>query len=299
MTSAAVVIVSYNTRELTLRCLASLQASRERPQETIVVDNASTDGSVEAIAAAFPNVVVVANDSNVGFARAVNQGVGRCAAEIVVLLNPDATVATETLGQLCEALAANEHLAAVGPSLVDERGAVQHHCAAAELSVLGQVAWRLRLPRSPAPLLGPRCGPHGTRFTQRLSGAALAVRREIWMKLGGFDEHFFMYFEDADLCVRLRRAGHELACVTHARVIHAEGGSSSRDPRARDERAFRSELMYFRKHGGAPAAAALRAGVAAASAARALGFALSWARRKSGPERMRSELHALARCLKG
>lgn len=299
MLSLTAVVVSYNTCELTLGCLRSLAASTTPPEHIIVVDNASSDGSAAAIAAAFPAVTLVANAANVGFARAVNQAFARCSSDVVLLLNPDAIVAPDALAKLCDALSENPKLGAVGPLVLAADGEPESHCAARELSVGGQLLWRLRIPTfGPRLALAAPCGPHGARLTERLSGAAMAVRREALRQMAGLDERFFMYFEDADLCRRLRQAGWQVACVVNARVTHVGGASSGRQPWIRDERALTSELSYFHKHASAAAALALRTGIAAASGVRALAFTLWWAQGRSSPERVRSELRTLARCLR-
>lgn len=296
----SVIVVSYNTRELTLRCLASVFAqASDIDLQVLVVDNASTDQSVVAITNQFPTVQVLANARNVGFARAVNQALPTATQDVVFLLNPDAEIQSGSLRLLLEVLQADPGLGAVGPLICGPQGEVQHHCAAHALSLTGQLAWHLRLPTTyNRSHLGMECGPHGARHTQRLSGAALAIRRTMFAKLGGFDEQFFMYFEDADLCQRLNQRGLRLACVTQARVVHHQGAASGQAPRKRSQQALASELAYFRKHGPPGGVLTLRLALAGIHGARGLSVDLVRALRERSTQRLVDDLQVVQQCLR-
>ncbi len=297
----SVIVVSYNTRELTLRCLASIFSQSRAPNlQVIVIDNASTDDSVAAIAEQFPTAQLIANARNVGFARAVNQALSTAIQDVVCLLNPDAELEPGVLRTLLEVLLADPQLGAVGPLICGSTGEVQHHCAAHEICLSGQLAWHLRLPTAYSRShLGDICGPHGARHTQRLSGAALAIRRTLFADLGGFDERFFMYFEDADLCQRLRHRGFRLACVTQARVVHHQGAASGQAPRMRSQNALASELAYFRKHGPPGSGLALRVALAAIHGAKGLSVDLLRALRDRNTQRLKEDLRVVQQCLRG
>jgi GT2 family glycosyltransferase len=299
MCDCSVIIVSFNTRGPTLDCIRSVrESSRQLATEIIVVDNDSGDGSADAIAAAHPDVVLVRNRENIGFARAVNDGLGRARGRIVLLLNPDTLVAPDAIAKLVDVLDASPQLGAVGPLVVSPDGTPDPHCAARRLTVARRLAWHFRLPtHGPSLHLGSACGPHGARKTERLSGAALAVRRELVDRIGPLDERFFLYFEDADWIVRIQQDGYNVACVTEASVVHAQGSSSRADPVARSKHALSSELAYFAKHEGASAALVLRAGIAVNSLLRALTVDAVRALRRQERYRLVADLQTLRTCV--
>jgi hypothetical protein len=255
------VIVSFNTREDLLRCLGSLAANVTLPLETIVVDNASADGSVEAVRARFPRVELIANAANAGFARANNQGLERARAPLLLVLNGDAEVQPGAVEAMVAVLARRPDVGIVGPRTVGSDGGPQVSFGP-RLSILNELAQR-QLVR------GVRAGwPPALRRAQAISsrpgepawvsGSCMLARREALEAVGYFDEAFFLYEEDVDLCLRVRRAGFKVAFVPEALVVHHLGRSMATDPeRARFEY-HRSHLLLYRKHKHPPAVALLR-----------------------------------------
>jgi GT2 family glycosyltransferase len=199
----------------------------------------------------------------------VNQALERATSKVVLLLNSDATVEEGTIPKLVEVLETRPEIGAVGPWIVSVDGTPQHHCAARELSLSERLLWHFRLV-SGRTHLAEDIGPHGTRRTERLSGAALAVRRNVIDRIGPLDERFFLFFEDADWVLRIRRAGFLAGCVTAARVTHALGASGLSGPNTRSAHSVRSELAYFRKHHGRWRTLLLRAGILLSSRLRAM-----------------------------
>ncbi|MCG3197164.1 MAG: hypothetical protein GHCLOJNM_01648 [bacterium] len=228
----SILIVSYNTRELTLACLRSL--ARHPPHgehEVMVVDNASTDGSLEAIRADFPNVKVLPLAGNLGFARANNLAMREAAGEVFVLLNSDTELHANSLTRLAEAFAADPELAAAGGKLLNSDGSLQFGLRY-DPRVTNALSEGLFLHRLlPGPWFGEvERRPSAYASRQRaewLSGAYLAVRREWWERVGGLDSGFFMYSEDADWCRRIREAGGRVEYLPESVVTHHGGGSSS------------------------------------------------------------------------
>jgi len=229
-----VVVVSYNRKDLLERCLASLEQS-QRATRAFVVDNASSDGSAALVADRYPDATLLANDTNVGFAAAVNRGVDCGDAPLVLLLNSDAAVETTTLDVLEHALEEDPRRAAVGPKIIGDAG--QLELSTGRTMSLRNEAWfKLvgMMGDSQGWLLGRRLRrQYATdRNTDSLTAACLMVRREAFEAVSGFDERFFLYAEDVDLCRRLRRAGWRLRYVAQATVRHLRGGSGSSDPTA-------------------------------------------------------------------
>jgi len=261
----SVVIVSWRTRELTLRCLESVYGEVGRgtlSAETIVVDNDSGDGTVDAIRRQFPETVVVENASNVGFAAGCNVGIARASARHVLFLNPDAEAESGAIAALVRFLDATPKAGAAGGWLVDSTGRPQFS-AGRFLTAFNQFAEVAGLSK----LGGPRSLRRSYDVEELrgeavavdwLSGACLAVRRAALDEVGLFDERFFMYGEDEDLCYRLRGQGWGVFLVPRARVVH-EGGQSARQALDRMRAEMRaSQTAFLRKHRGALSAGTFR-----------------------------------------
>jgi len=275
------VVVSFNTRDHLLSCLASLEASLV-PVEVIVVDNASRDGSADAVAERFPATRLVRNAENAGFARASNQGLALARAPYVLLLNSDAEVRPGAVEAMVALLEARPRVAAVGPRTVSGDGTVQVSFGPPLTPVH---EWRQRRlvrgvrARRPAALRRAAALAGVEREPAWLSGSCLLARRDALAAIGGFDEDFFLYEEDVDLCHRLHRAGGTLVFTPAAEVVHHLGRSMDQTPdRARLEYQ-RSHILYYRKHNGPAATLLLRAYLAVAAAA---GWLSAW--RSPGPE---------------
>jgi GT2 family glycosyltransferase len=257
----AVVIVSFEAREALLACLDSLRAHAALPVEAIVVDNASTDGSADAVRAAHPSVLVLANMENVGFARACNRGWRASRAPLVLFLNPDAEVtpgAVETLARLLEE---RPEIGAAGPRTRSADGTIQVSTGP-DLTPFAEL-WQRRLvlgvARRDAGALAEAEDLHSREHEPDwVSGSCLATRRTVLEAVSGFDERFFLYEEDADLCRRLRGAGWRVVFTPAAEVRHRLGSSMAKAPRRVRLEYHRSHLLYYRKHGGPLARAALR-----------------------------------------
>lgn len=262
MSPVDVVVVGYRCRDLLLSCCAALaQAGDVR---VIVVDNASGDGSGEAVRAAFPSVKVIENSHNEGFARAVNRGAACGDGDSVLLLNPDARIDRGSLERLARTLADDATIGAIGPRIHAPDGAL-------ELSVdrtmsLGNDVWIRLLELLYAGGHGPaaplvRRTYARARDVRSLSAACLLARRAALQQVGGLDERFFLYAEDVDLCLRLRRAGWRLRYEPAAEATHVRGVSGRADPEA-VERAWRaSQSALYRKHRSALSTALLRSWV--------------------------------------
>jgi N-acetylglucosaminyl-diphospho-decaprenol L-rhamnosyltransferase len=275
------VVVSFNTREHLLRCLASLEASLV-PLEVVVVDNASADGSAEAVAERFPATRLVRNARNDGFARASNQGLALSRAPYVLLLNSDAEVQTGALEAMLALLEARPRVAAVGPRTLSGDGTVQVSFGP-PLTPLHE--WRQRRlvqgvrARRPGALRRAAALAAVEHEPAWLSGSCLLARREALAAVGGFDEGFFLYEEDVDLCHRLRQEGWGLVFTPAAEVVHHLGRSMEHAPdRARLEYQ-RSHVRYYRKHNGRVATLLLRVYLALTAGA---GWLSAWTR--PGPE---------------
>lgn len=276
----SVVIVSWNTRDLLRECLAStLQACQalEQPTEIIVVDNASTDDSVQMMRNEFPQVHIVANARNVGFAAANNQGIRRSCGRYVLLLNPDTRAASDFLRILVAYLESHPAAAAAGPRLLGGSGEQQVSCY--PLPTLRRELWRLlHLDRvsSVASYRMDRWAPDVPRDVESIQGACILLRRDALAGAGLLDERFFIYTEEIDLCRRLNDRGWTIAWVPRAVVMHY-GGQSTRQLEARMFlELYRSKVEYFRKHLGRGGALAYKAVLLIATLPRMVVPSVAW-----------------------
>ncbi len=257
----AVVIVSFETRDTLLETLAALPGSDGSAIETVVVDNASTDGSAAAVRARFPGARVIANAENVGFSRACNQGARETRAPFVLFLNPDATLASGALAALVALVEKHPRVGIAGPRTRSSNGDIQVSTGA-DLSLVSE--WRQRRlvrgvarrdPRALAEAEARHAVEHEPGW---VSGACLLARRAALDAVSGFDERFFLYEEDADLCRRVRAAGWHVLFTPQAELLHARGRSMARAPERARLEYHRSHLRYYRKHCGLPQRALLR-----------------------------------------
>jgi GT2 family glycosyltransferase len=228
----AVVVLNHNGGEGVLDCLASVTS--EGAIEVVVVDNASVDGSDVLIAHAHPGVTLVRNERNTGFAAAANQGVRATSAPYAFLLNQDAVLGAGALAALIETLDAHPRAAAVGALVRNPDGSVQPTKRAFPsfgAAILHGIVGIFR-PDNP----GTRSYVLADdRFTEArtvdwVAGPAMALRREAFEAVGGFDEAFFFFVEDVDLCKRLTQAGFEIWFEPRASVVHHWGGSWTKRP---------------------------------------------------------------------
>ena len=260
MRSRGVYIVNHDTRDLLRRCLRSVLA--EGPDEIVVADSASADGSAEMVAAEFPSVTLLRLEDNLGYGGAANRAVGIGRADDILLLNADTVVEAGALEALFARLDGDERPAVLGPRISDPDGSPQTSCfhfptpLHVFLYLSGIHRW---IPRMPVVRRWTLQGVPGDSPLEvpRVLGAALAFRRDAFLSLGGFDEAFFMYFEEVDLCYRLRGAGGHVLFVPSARIVHQGGASTERRPVEMGIRFFTSLARFYRKHYSRPAFARL------------------------------------------
>ncbi|MCW2747880.1 MAG: glycosyltransferase [Nocardioidaceae bacterium] len=228
----AVVIVNYNTRERTLECIESVAAQRIPGCEIVVVDNGSTDGSVEAFRTARPEIVVIDAADNLGFARGVNVGVAASTSAYVLLLNPDTTVLPGALEALLEfAIAQPAHGVYGGRTLRQDGSLDPSSCwGAPSLWSLFCFATGLSTAFKRSAVFDPESLGSWQRDTVRevpvVTGCLLLARRTDWDQIGGMDERFFLYGEDAEFSQRAIAKGFHPVIVPQATIVHDVGAST-------------------------------------------------------------------------
>jgi GT2 family glycosyltransferase len=252
--------VSFNTRELVASCVAHALAAA--PREVVVVDNASCDGTVDMLRERFPGVTVVSNGDNRGYGTASNQAMAVCKTPIVLLLNSDSRIDPRSVSMLDAYMRAHPEAAVVGPRLVDERGRLQPSTfpfPSVGDVLLGETGLHLCVRRIPGLRQAFwRTWTHDrARVVPWLVGAALAVRREPFEAVGGFDESYFMYSEEVDLCWRLRQAGYQIHFAPVTTVVHAGDASTRQNADAMRRQRLMSGARFLRRHESAAKTAAV------------------------------------------
>lgn len=250
----SVLLVNWNTRELTLDCLRSVYAETHAVDfEVIVIDNASSDGSVEAIRQEFPQVRLLEESENHGFARATNIQAKQAKGRKLLLLNTDTIVLDRAIDSLFAFATANPAARIWGGrTLFGDRTLNPTSCWG-RYTTWNLMTWASGL-SALAPgskLLNPRAYPGWDRDTPRqvdiVTGCLLMIDRDFWEELGGFDPEFFMYGEEADLCMRAQVRGAQPMITPQATVVHLEGGSTKSN-REKTERTFAAVNGMVQRH---------------------------------------------------
>jgi len=259
----SIIIVSFNCQEELGGCLKRLlQDEDDGYIETIVVDNASTDGTLEMLQQIeHPGLRVIVNKENVGFSKACNQGARVSRGEFLLFLNPDAVPKINTIRELAKFLEYRRDVGIVGPKILYDDGTLQLSCG--KVPCLHYTIFEaFRLWMISKRLFGGYRYMTWDHSEERdvgwVSGACLMIRRNLFEEVGGFDENFFLYGEDADLCLRVQRHGYRVIYFPKVNIIHLEARSSKRVRSHALSRGYRSKLYYFREHHGILQAEILR-----------------------------------------
>lgn len=238
MPTLSILIVSYNSRDLLGRCLSSVAQQTKVDHEVIVVDNASADGTPKLVASEHPEVKLIANTVNYGFAVANNMALKVATGRFRVLLNPDTLLLDRTLDRLVEFMEAHPDVGIAGGKMVESDGSVRRYetwYPSLFAYLTNSLMLRFR-------------GDHGNGEVEFVSGSCLMIREVTMQQIGLLDEDFFMYNEDVDWCLRAKRAGWRVYHCADARLFHVAGGSSGRDVAARVVNIRHAKLLFFKKH---------------------------------------------------
>ena len=247
------VIVSYRCRELLRDCLESLRAHPPgRPMRIVVADNASADGTVEMVAADYPEVELHASERNLGFAAATNIGMRSGGAPYVLALNPDTRVTEGALDRVLAVLDSRLEVGVAGPRLVREDGSTDHAAKRSfptPLSALGHFTGVGRRSRAPEALAAYRAPEVESGPVDAVNGAFMLMRRRALQQVGDFDEGYWMYMEDLDLSYRLAEAGWVSWYEPGATVVHLKSGTAGEHRSPHLNWAFhRGMCRFYRRH---------------------------------------------------
>jgi GT2 family glycosyltransferase len=252
----SILIVNWNTCTFLQQCLQSIDSIVRNPDstaayETIVVDNASTDGSVRMVQERFPWVLMLENKHNAGFGRANNQALQLAKGDFLLLLNPDTVLQAGVVQNMVNYLHQNPTVGAVGPRILNSDQTPQ--VSISPKPGLFKEAWRLfHLDR----LYPYSCYSQRRLESQEafevdvLKGACILLRSEIPRRIGLFDEQYFMYSEEVDLCWRIQQAGWQIHWLPSATVVHYGGQSTRQIADQMFLELYRNKIKFFRKHQG-------------------------------------------------
>jgi hypothetical protein len=253
---ADIIIVNWNSGSQFENCLRSIQKHwTDSIARIVVVDNASSDGSADGIADRFADlpVEVIFNDQNLGFARACNQGARAGSAPYLLFLNPDAEVFDHSISRPLQYMESveNADVGICGVQLLDKSGTVSRTCA--RFPTLGRLTAQAfglnKIPGLKHTGMHMKDWDHGhTAEVDQVMGSFFMIRRQLFEALGGFDERFFVYFEEVDLSFRARSIGYKSVYLADAQAYHAGGGTSGQVKAMRLFYSLRSRLLYGFKH---------------------------------------------------
>lgn len=251
----SVIIVNYNVREFLHQALVSLRRALTGIRaEIVVVDNASDDGSVEMMRKRFPDIRLIVNKTNVGFARANNQALRRARGSYLLLLNPDTVVQEDTLRVMMQFFDENPHVGLAGCKILNPDGTFQLACRRSFptpwVAFTRLVGLSKLFPKSR--LFGrynlTYLNPDDTYEIDAVSGSFMMVRRSVYSAVGGLDEDFFMYGEDIDWCYRIQQAGWKIYYVHATQIIHYKGESTRRSSIDEIRMFYDAMHLFVRKH---------------------------------------------------
>jgi GT2 family glycosyltransferase len=277
-TPISVVIVNRNTADLLTRCLSHVYGSDlPEPPEVIVVDNGSTDDSVQRVREAYPDVIVIEAGRNLGFAAANNRAFEKTSGRFLLLVNTDALLEKDCASKLLTLMERDSRIGMAGPQLLNDDGSPQTSFEAVP-TLATETLNRSLLKR----LFPKRYPGKGRVFTgpepvEALIGAVMVIRREALDELHGFDEDYFFFLEETDLAVRMRKAGWNVVHEPAAKAVHLQGATAKTYQAASRIEFYRSRYLFFRKHYGLGATKTLKAVMTANLTLNTLGLGVATA----------------------
>jgi GT2 family glycosyltransferase len=247
----SIIIVNWNTKEFLLPCVRSIFENEQRMGwEVVVVDNGSKDGSADEIRETFPFVNLIENERNLGFSKAINQGLQKASGRYALLLNPDIQVKDGAIERLVSFMDAHSDVGVAGAQLLNSDGSKQNSIAnfpslATELLNKSLLRWLF-----PKKFPGKEIRYSGPVEVDSVIGACMMVRRDALDWVGLLDEDYFLFLEETDWCYRMKRAGWKIYHVPQAEVYHFQGKSAETEKKKAKVEYYRSRYHFFKKNRG-------------------------------------------------
>lgn len=236
----SIIIPTYNTESFIKECLSSIFNS-DLNGEVIVVDNNSKDNTVLLVKNNFPIVQIIQNRSNLGFGAAANRGALIAKGEHLFFLNPDTLIFKNSFRRLEKFIEKEKNFGVLGLSLVNEKKTPSIFSFGRKTDLLQILKNKFLKPK--------KIFPSGPVMTDWVSGAAFIVPKKIFKQVGGFDEEFFMYFEDQNLCLRIKSLGYPIYFLPNIQVVHL-GGKTWKSSQDKKKHYYQSQDYFFKKHFG-------------------------------------------------
>jgi GT2 family glycosyltransferase len=244
----SVIILSYNVRPYVWQCIDSvLAATQGIKAEIILVDNASEDGTIELIGEDFPQVKLLPNTENIGFAKAYNQAVNQAQGAYLCILNPDTVVGEDVFKSILKQIKGQDHFGAVGTRFIDGRGCFLPECKRVVPTPLGSLRKLLGLGGQKGVYYQDDLGPEQQGPVSILAGAFLFLKRSDYLSIGGFDEHYFMFGEDIDFSYKLLKKGKTNYYFGQKTILHYKGESTQKNRRYL-ERFYGAMVHFYKTH---------------------------------------------------
>ncbi|MBU1037176.1 glycosyltransferase family 2 protein, partial [Patescibacteria group bacterium] len=247
----SIIIVSWNVSEYLKRCLKSIyQAAGENSQQVIVIDNNSSDKTKEMLEQEFPQVNLISNKKNLGFAKACNQGLAKAGGRYLLLLNPDTEIIDDALDEMVEFMNKNPEVGIAGCKLLNEDRTIQPSVRRfpSFLVQLGMMFKLHHLVRFKS-YLAKDLNYNQIQEVEQLMGAFMIIRRDVFKEIGYFDDKYHLWFEEVDYCLRARKHGFKVVYTPAAQIIHYGGQSFKQTHSFKKQFYFSlSRLHYLRKH---------------------------------------------------
>jgi len=251
MAELSIIIVNWNTKEYLLPCLREIfERGQGMSREVILIDNGSGDGSGDEVKKSFPSVHVIKNEENLGFAKAVNQGLKNSSGRYILLLNPDTQVKNGTTERLVSFMESSSDAAVAGAQLLNADGSKQNSIA--NFPSLATELLNKRLLRWLFPKKFPGKGRNYSEPIEvdSIIGACMMVRREAMEQVGLLDEDYFLFLEETDWCYRIKKAGWKVYHLPQAEIYHYQGKSAEREKKKAKIEYYRSRYHFFKKNRG-------------------------------------------------
>lgn len=251
----SIIIVNYNVKEFLQNLIHSLEkASTGLTKEIFIIDNASDDGSIEFIREKFPQVNLIVNSKNLGFGKANNSGLKEAAGKYLLMINPDTIVAEDTLEKMIGFFESNKEVGLAGCKILNPDGTLQLACRRSFpgpwVSFTKVTGLSSIFPKSKlfARYNLTYLDENQTYEVDAISGSFMMMKREVYEKVGGFDEQFFMYGEDLDLCYRIQKSGYKVYYVHTTQIIHYKGESTKRSSLDETKVFYNAMHLFVKKH---------------------------------------------------
>lgn len=250
----SIIIVSWNVRDLLRECINSIyEKTKGITFEIVVVDNASSDGTVDMVRTEFPHVKLFVCDENLGFARANNLALPLTAGKYIGLLNPDTELLNNAFVMMIAKLEDEPTIGITGPKILASDGRVEEPCARNFITLISELQWLLYTSRRTTILFSnylPKEQYNVSQPVECISGACMVLRRDALLDGLIFDPQFFMYFEDLDLCYEIKLRGRQVFYLSEALVAHHKGKSAKQVPVSRSLYTIKAAYRFFVKRYG-------------------------------------------------